>query len=54
MIGEFDTEFEAALAYDDFVLKHHGEFARLNYPEQDYCFETNEDLEENLDIQINF
>jgi len=47
-IGSFDSEFDAAMAYDDFVLKNHGEFARLNYPEQDYVFEVNRDWQENL------
>jgi len=43
-IGEFETEFEAALAYDDAALKYYGEFAYLNYPEQDYIFEVNDDF----------
>lgn len=30
----FDTEEEAAMAYDSMALKHHGEFVYLNFPEQ--------------------
>lgn len=29
-IGRFNTEKEAALAYNEFAKKHHGEFASLN------------------------
>lgn len=31
-IGQFKTEIEAAMAYDEAVVKHHGEFAVLNLP----------------------
>lgn len=31
-IGSFETEVEAALAYDGEARKRHGEFARLNFP----------------------
>ena len=30
-IGYFDDEEECAKAYDEFVRRHHGEFAKLNY-----------------------
>jgi len=34
-IGIFKDEREAAIAYDHFARKHHGEFAHLNFPEID-------------------
>lgn len=32
--GYFDSEVEAARAYDRMAVEHHGEFARLNFPAQ--------------------
>lgn len=38
-IGRFDNEIDAARAYDRAAIKYHGEFARLNFPREDYINE---------------
>lgn len=42
MIGRFDSEVEAAIAYDNMAKQWHGEFANLNFPPL-YIDETKND-----------
>ena len=39
-LGGFNTEEEAGRVYDKLALKHHGEFASLNFPKEDYNANT--------------
>ena len=38
-LGSFKSEVDAARAYDRAAIKYHGEFARLNFPREDYNVE---------------
>lgn len=38
-VGRFADEIDAARAYDRAAIKYHGEFARLNFPREDYINE---------------
>jgi len=35
-LGRFQNEIDAAKAYDRAAIKYHTEFARLNFPQEDY------------------
>ena len=53
-LGQFNSEIEAAKAYDKGALKYHGRFARLNFPPKRFDFKQTIKKLRNLTVRLPF